>query len=214
MKKASVVALVLVLLIPLVLLLGGVLSNLINPEIAAGHPNYARNFQLLSLLKMALFFGSVAVGAVLWMIGSLLVIRSRRRSKRWLALAGLGPIGFAVLSMLNERVLAETDWYSRFVRRMNWLVRVVYEVCTFFAVWVLAYQAMVVNRQLIIWCQAIGNGVSPAQVMQAQNASGGMWAFSEGLEVMFLVVLFYVLRPLVFDVVGYVVAMRTSAKAG
>jgi hypothetical protein len=45
-------ALVLFLLIPLDTVLGGMLANLINPEIAAGHPNYVRNFHLLSLLKI------------------------------------------------------------------------------------------------------------------------------------------------------------------
>ena len=59
-KKQSVVALVLLLLIPLVLMLGGMLFKLINPEIAAGHPNYVRNFHLLSLLKNMCFFASVA----------------------------------------------------------------------------------------------------------------------------------------------------------
>ena len=39
MKKQSVLALVLFLLVPGVLVLGGMLSVLINPEIAAGHPN-------------------------------------------------------------------------------------------------------------------------------------------------------------------------------
>ncbi len=47
-KKQWVVAIVLLLLIPAVLMLGGMIFNLINPEIAAGHPNYVRNFHLLS----------------------------------------------------------------------------------------------------------------------------------------------------------------------
>ena len=67
-KKQSVVALVLLLLIPLVLTLGGMLFNLINPEIAAGHPNYVRNYHLLSLLKNTSFWASVAGVAVLWLL--------------------------------------------------------------------------------------------------------------------------------------------------
>ena len=39
MKKQTALALVLLLLIPFVLMLGGLLFSLINPEIAAGHPN-------------------------------------------------------------------------------------------------------------------------------------------------------------------------------
>ncbi len=44
MKKQLVVALVLLLLIPVVSALAGLVFSLINPEIAAGHPNYVRNF--------------------------------------------------------------------------------------------------------------------------------------------------------------------------
>ena len=60
-KKQSVRTLVLLLLIPLVLILGGMLSNLINPEIAAGHPNYSRNFYLLNSLKPFSFLASIRV---------------------------------------------------------------------------------------------------------------------------------------------------------
>src|ERR1035441_8584643 len=96
MKRQWVVAIVLLLLIPLVLALGGLLSNMIDPEIAAGHPNYVRNYHLLSLLKNLCFLASVAGAGVLWMLACLLVIRSKKRSYLWLILAALGPLGFAV----------------------------------------------------------------------------------------------------------------------
>ena len=60
MKKQSVVALVLLLLIPVVLVLGGLLFSLINPEIAAGHPDYVRNFHLLHLLKISVIWATAA----------------------------------------------------------------------------------------------------------------------------------------------------------
>lgn len=123
-KKQSVVALVLLLLIPPVLMLGGMLFSLINPEIAAGHPNYVRNYHLLSLLKITFFWASVVSVAVLWTLVCLLVIRSKKRSHPWLVLAVFGPFGFAVLEMLNDRATGEADRYSRFMRNLNWLVRV------------------------------------------------------------------------------------------
>jgi len=86
-----------------VLMLGGMLSNLINPEIAAGHTNYARNFQLLSTLKILTFLASAACAAVLWMLACFVVIRSKKRSYLWLLLAVLGPFGIAVLAMLSDR---------------------------------------------------------------------------------------------------------------
>jgi hypothetical protein len=59
--------------------------------------------------------------------------------------------------------------------------------------------------------QAATTGLSIAQIMDQQNASSGMWAFAEGNEVIFLVVLFYLLRPIVFSIVGLVMA-RSSPK--
>jgi hypothetical protein len=189
-KKQSVVALVLFLLIPLVWALGGMLFNLINPEIAAGHPNYVHNYHLLSLLKRMSLWASEAGVAVLWLLVCLLVIRSKKRSHLWLFLAALGPFGFAVLAMLNDRAPAETDSYARFVR-------VGYKLCTFVIVWVLAYEAMVLKRTLMIRYEAATTGISTAQIIDRQNASAGMWAFVEGNEVMYLVVLLYLLWPIV-----------------
>jgi hypothetical protein len=212
-KKRTVVALVLLLLIPLVLRLGGMLFSLINPEIAAGHPNYVRNYHLLNLVKLSFFFGSIAAAGMLWLLVCFLVIRSKNRSYLWLLLAALGPFGFAILAMLNDRAPAATDRYARFVRNLHGLMRGGYELGCFALIWVLAYQAMVLNRNLIIQFQAITTGVSTQQIIDIQNASSGMWAFAEGNEEMFLVALLYMLRPIVFGIVGHVVATRSSPKA-
>ncbi len=213
-KKQSLVALVLLLLIPLVLALGGMLFSLINPEIAAGHPNYARNYHLLNLLKLMSMWASFAVVAVLWLLVCLLVIRSKKRSYLWLFMALLGPIGLAVLAMLNDRAPAERDRHARFVLNLNWFVRIGYELCIFVIVWVLAYQAMVLKRTLMIRYEAARTGLSIAQITDQQDASGGMWAFAEGNEVMYLVVLFYLLRPIVFNLAGRAAANKISPKAG
>jgi hypothetical protein len=212
-KKQWVVALVLFLLIPLVWVLGGMLFNRINPEVAAGHPNYVHNYHRLSLLKHLSLWASEGAVVVLWLLVCLLVIRSKKRSYLWVFLAALGPFGFAVLAMLNDRAPAETDWYARFVRSMNGFVRVGYELCTFVIVWVLAYEAMVFKRTLMIRHEAAITGLSTAQIMDLQNASSGMWAFAEGNEVMYMVVLLYLLWPIVFSIVGSVAATRASPKA-
>lgn len=67
MKKQTVVALVLMLLIPVVSMLCGLLF-LINPEIAAGHSNYVRNYHLLNLVKNLSFLASGAVVGILWLL--------------------------------------------------------------------------------------------------------------------------------------------------
>lgn len=115
--------------------------------------------------------------------------------------------------MLSDRAPAEKDRYARFVRNLNKGVRVGYELCTFVILWVLAYQAMVLQRILMIRIEAAATGVSTAQIISVQNASSGMWAFAEGNEVMFLVALFYLLRPIVFSLVSYAAETVASPKA-
>jgi hypothetical protein len=212
-KKQTVIALVLLLLVPLALMLGGLLFSLINPEIAAGHPNYVRNYHLLNLLQIISFCASGAVAAALWLLVCFLMIRSKQRSNWWLFLAALGPFGYAFLAMLNDRAPAETDRYARFVRKLNWLMRGGYELCAFLIVWVLAYQAMVLMRTMMIWYEAATSGTSTAQIMNIQNASSGMWAFAEGNEVMYFVVLLYLIRPVVFCIVGKVAAAMATSRA-
>lgn len=224
MIKKHWLAIVLLLAIPVVLVLGGALFSFINPEIAAGHANYVLNYRLLNFVKKMVLLGTAASVVGLWVLVCLQVIRTKKRSTGWLALAALGPFGLAILAMLNEATLkdaslngranAEADRYSQFVRSMHWIVRAIYEVCAFAIVWELAYQGMVLKRTLLIHFEAARTGMSIAQIIDQQNASGGMWAFAEGLEVMFFVVLLYLLRPVIFNVAARVVAMRTSPKAG
>jgi len=213
-KKQSIMALVLFLLIPFVLKLEGVLFSLINPESAAGHPNYAQNYHRLSQLKLMVLWGSEAAVLVLWLLVCFLVIRSKKRSPLWLFMAALGPFGFAALAMLNDHAPSETDSYARFVRNLHWLVRAGYELCIFVLAWILAEQGMVFKRNLMIRHQAALTGMSVAQIIDQQNASSGMWAFAEGNEVIYLVILFYLLWPIVFNIVSRVAATASPrAKA-
>jgi hypothetical protein len=212
-KKQRVVALALLLLIPLVLRLGRMLFSLIDSVSVAGHPNYVQNYHRLGLLKHMALWGSEAGVAILWLVVCLLVIRSKKRSPLWLFMAALGPFGFAALAMLNDRAPAETDSYARFVRNLNGFVRVGYELCTFVMVWVLAYEGMVFKRNLMIRHEAALTGMSVAQIMDQQNASSGMWAFAEGNEVMYLVILLYLVWPMVFSIVGRVAATKALPEA-
>ena len=211
-KKQYFVALLLLLAIPVVLMLGGALFSCINPEIAARTSNYVRNWHLLNLLKMMVMWGTAVVAFVLWLLVCLQVIRAKNRSAAWLVLAALGPFGLASLAMLSDSDSAstETDRYSRFVGNMKWLVRAAYELCIFVIFWELAYQAMLLKSNIMIRFEAARTGMSVAQVIDIHNASGGMWAFSEGLEVMFLVALLYLLRLVVFNLVGRILPVPTK----
>jgi hypothetical protein len=213
MKKQVAVALVLVLLIPVVMMVGGLLFSLINPESAAGQPDYVRNFQLLTLVRNAAFFGAGGVAVILWLVACFLVIQSKERSAGWMVLAALGPIGFAVLVRLNDKRPLETDRYTLFVRRMNWFVRASYEVLLFVVLWELGYQAMVLKGNLMILYQSASTGTPTAQNIDVQNASSGMWAFGEAIEVMYLVVLLYLLLPTAFNLLARAVTSTAPAKA-
>ena len=204
MKKQTIVALVLLLLIPVVLRLGGLVFSMINPESAAGHADYVRNYQFLNHAKIMSLWASFAVVAILWLVVCFLVIRSKERSSWWLFVAALGPIGFAILSTLNDRAPAETDRYARFVQNLNRFVRAGYEIFTFAIIWVLAEQAMVLKRNLMIMHESATTGISTAQIIDVRNASSGMWAFAEGNEVMYFVVLLYLIWPIAFNILGRV----------
>jgi hypothetical protein len=65
----------------------------------------------------------------------------------------------------------------------------------------------------MIMYQSATTGISTAQIIDQQNASSGMWAFAEGMEVMYLVVLFYLFWPILFNLVGRLATMMASSKA-
>ena len=201
-KKQTLVALILLLLIPAVTVGAGLLFSLIDPEKAAGYPDYARNWHLLNSLKMGVMYGSFLLILGLYVLGCFLVIRSKQQSRFWLLLAPLGPLGFAVMSVLNDRAPSATDRYTRFVRGLNVWLRIGYELVSFVAIWIVGEQIMVLKRNLMIWYQSATTGVSTAQIIAIQDASSGMWAFGEFLEVMFFVIVLYLLRPIVFNLIA------------
>lgn len=213
MKKQSFTALILLLLIPMVWTLGLRLFNLINPESTVGHPDYARNYHFLSLAKHMSLWGSELAVVILWLLVCFLVIRSKRRSSWWLFFGVLGPFGFAVLAALRDRAPAEADRHERFVHNLNTFLRIGYAVCCFVLIWVLADQAVVFKRNLMLQHQSATTGIPIAQIIDSQNASSGMWAFAEGTEEMYLVVLLYLIWPAVFNTVARAAATVTARKA-
>jgi hypothetical protein len=58
---------------------------------------------------------------------------------------------------------------------------------------------MVLKCALMVRYEALRSGMSVAQVIDLHNASGDMWAFSEGMEVMFFVVLLVQCDPAIYD---------------
>jgi hypothetical protein len=202
-KKDYIMAILSFLLIPPVALLGGKIFISINPEIAAHTQNYVLNYWLLDKTRNACILAAFLVNVGLWFLSCFFLLRSKKQSYWWLLMGVFGPFGFIVLTAVGDHAEQSWDLYRRFVRRMNVYLRVVYELCAVYIVWSLAYEIMVLQRNLMIKYEAARTGVSTAQIINQQNASGGMWAFGEGLEVMYVVVLLYLLWPICFNFAGH-----------
>jgi hypothetical protein len=211
-KRQYVLAIVSFLMIPAVTVLGGRLINSINPEIAAGSSYYERNFRLLSQAKRLSMLAVLLVILGLWFLTCFFLVKSKKRSYGWLPLAMLGPFGLMILTLLSDNATAPGDLYRQFVGKLKTYLRGAYELSFFVVVWVGAYKTMVLKRDLMIMYEAATTGTSTAQIINQQNASSGMWAISEGLELMFLLGLFYLLWPVCFNVVGGLPKLWASSK--
>lgn len=203
-NKKQLWAVVVFLMIPAIMTTGGVLFNVIDPEKLAGHTNYVRNYRLLELARSAVMLAVFGLTVVAWFVTCVLMLRSKNRSHRWLLLALFGPVGFVFLASLRDHSSEPSSLYERFNRRLNGFRRVLYEIFFYIVGLTLAWQMMLIQREAIIFFQSAMTGVSRQQIVDQQNASSGMWAFSEGLEVMYFLVLLYLLRPVCVDVVGFV----------
>ena len=124
----------------------------------------------------------------------------------------LGPFGLIILTMLRDNAPAPGDFYQQFVGKLKICPRVAYELSFFVLVLVGAYQVMILKRELMIMYEAAITRTSTAQIINQQNASSGMWAFSEGLEVLFLMVISYLLWPFCFNVLGRLLRLWASSK--
>ena len=211
-KRPYVLATVSFLMIPAVSVLAALLINSIDPEIAAGYANYERNYRLLSLAKTLSVLAVLLVIMGLWFLTCFFLVKSKQRSYGWLPLAMLGPFGLIILTMLSDNAPTPGDLYQQFIGKLKIYLRVAYELGFFVVVWVGAFLTMVLKRDLMIIYEAATTGTSTAQIIDQQNASSGMWAFREGLEVLFLVVLFYLLWPLCFSVAGRLPRLWAFAK--
>ena len=209
-KRPYALALACYLLIPVVLIGGVRLSLLIDPEMARGHANYVRDYWLLEMVQHAALMATAALVLGLWLAVCYLVLKSRQRPPLWLLLAAAGPFGFIAIAMLHDRFPAPHDLYQQFIQKLKMYWRVPLEIALFFSAWSVAYQSVVLKRELMIRYESFATGTPAATIIAQQNASSGMWAFGEGLEAMYLVVLIYLLWPIVFNFVGQFFKLRTN----
>jgi hypothetical protein len=209
-NKNYVWALLVFLSIPVAAMAGGAVVFAIDPEKLAGHTHYVRNFQLVQLAKGGLMLAGLAVVLAAWLGTCLLVLRSKKQSLRWILLALLGPLGLMILASLPDRDPEPSDLYGRFDRKLKAPVRIVYELGFLILGYNVAWEMMIVKREATIALQSAMTGVSTEQILADQNASSGMWAFGELCEVMYFLVLLYLLRPVVVNAAGALLKNRRS----
>ena len=201
-KRHYVLALVSYLSIPVVMMAGASLFRVIDPEMARGHADYATNYRLLEMAGRGVLMAAAGLALVLWIATCGLLLHSRGRSLLWLALAAAGPFGFIAIAMLEDRSPAPDDRYQQFIRKLKIYWRVPLEAAVFVAVFFLAYEIVVLMRELMISYQSFSTGTPAATIIAQQGPSGGMWAFGEALETLYLLVLISLLWPLCFNLAG------------
>ena len=195
MKKRYLAALVSFALIPVVMMAVGGLFAAIDPESAAGHGDYERNYRLLEGLRQAIMFAGFLLSLALWLASCCLLLTAKRRSYLWISLAMLGPVGLAALTMLNDGEPHPADVLHAFRAKLGPALRAVYEVILFMGIWILAFAGVALKEEWTAILEASRRGVTVSQILQERDASSGMMAFGEGLEIMYLVVLLYLMWP-------------------
>src|SRR5262249_3289968 len=178
-KREYVLALICYLAIPAVVICGAGVFHLIDPEMARGHADYARDYRLLDLARLGVLWASGALALVLWTLCCYLVLKSRQRSVRWLYLAAAGPLGFSIIAALKDRSSAPGDLYQRVIRHLKAYWRAPLEIAVFVGIWFVAYEAVVLERELMIHYQSLATGAPVAAIIAQQSASSGMWAAGE-----------------------------------
>src|SRR5262245_61632465 len=165
LKRPYVLAIVSFLIIPAATVLGGLLINSIDPEIAVRTANYERNFWLLTLVKNLLMLAGFVVVTSLWFLACFFLIKAKNRSYGWLPLAIFGPFGLIILTLLRDNAPAPGDLYQQFVGKLKIYLRAAYELVFFVIAWIAAFQVMVLKRDLMIMYQSAVTGVSRQQII-------------------------------------------------
>ena len=198
-KLRYVLAVVCYLSIPVVVVCGVGLFALIDPEMARGHADYPRDYRLLDMARLGVLCAAAGLALVLWTTCCYLVLTSRDRSLRWLSLAAAGPVGFSVIAALEDQSSAKGDLYQQVIRNLKTYWRVPLEIGVFVFVWYVAYELVVLERELLIHFESLMTGTPVSTIVAQQSASSGMWADGEMLEQFYLVPLIYLLWPVLFN---------------
>ena len=198
-KRDYTLAIACYIAIPIVVVAGGILFGLIDPELARGRVTYERDYRVLQLIQNAALLAATAAALLLGILCCYFVVKSRDRSLGWLSLVIAGPIGFMVIASLDDRAPKGDDGYQSLFAKLPMYARIVLEVVLFIAIVFVAYEVIELKRDLMIRYRSWKTGVDVATIIAEQNASSGMWAFGESLEQLYVIMLIYLVRPLLFN---------------
>jgi hypothetical protein len=212
-KKYYVLSIASLILIPAVTMVGATIAILIDPEIAVHSANYERNFRILNQLKLGVMLAALAMDIGLWVLACFFLLKSKKQSYWWLPLSVLGPFGLIALTIVRDNDPLPGDLYQRFIRSMKSAWRVAYEVGIFVLVWFGAFLCVAVLGEIRIIAESAFTGTPRTQIVAVQLASSGMWAFTEGLEALALVVLFYLTFPVLFNLAGRLFSSKSVRTA-
>jgi hypothetical protein len=192
-----------VLLIPVITVAEGWAFAALDPERAAGHPDYAHNFALREQLRSAALFGSLALECVLFFFACWWLLRAKSRTPGWMAWALVGAPGFAVIASLRDLApLRPQDHYERLLARVPLPLRVLYEAGRFFVFWFAAMSFVTVWGYASALLEAAERGLTLTQLMAERDASSGMWAFGDLIRAAWVFIVMYALWPGVCNVIG------------
>lgn len=196
-RKNYFLTILALLLIPAAAMLGAGLFNAIDPELARGHADYARNFALLQYLRKGVMLATLLLMCALWTVACASLLRAKSRRWAWLSLALLGPPGFAVLMALSDRSAPiPMDAHDRQVARRRQLLRVLYEAVRFIVFGVVAQEFVEWWGYGTALLEAVHRGVALSVILAERDASSGMWAFGDLIRTGFVFVLLYALWPI------------------
>lgn len=198
-KRHYFLALACFLAMPVIMIGGAALYALLDPAMVRGRADFLLDHRVQDFVRPAVLAGSAGLIVVLWIATCAFVLRSRQLSLGWILLAAAGPFGYIVLALLDNRSATAADPYQEFIRKLKVYWRIPLEMIFFVAAWSLAFLTMEIRQELMIRVQSFTTGIPAATLVDQQNASGGMSAFGDMLQVIYLVVLVYLLWPIVFD---------------
>jgi hypothetical protein len=209
-KRQQLQALACFAAVPAVAMAHGVVFRLLDPELARGHADYARNFRLIEMARTGVSLGTAGILLVLWIATCYLVLKGKGRSPGWITFAFGGPLGFSVIAALEDLAPAPGDLYERWNARLKMGARLALGIALFLLAWNVAFEGMVLIHDLMVAYESHATGTPVATILAQQDAESGMRAFGEGMEVMYLVVLFYLVWPIAFNLVGRAAVRRTA----